>query len=128
MAYEISEALYAGVSTLENLGAYTSPEVFTDLYGTVLDGLKGSKVYGSEKNGTSDALKKGFLGAIKGKGEGYLYDDLAGAISAVQATRSAIGMGTPEKIYLPKINLIEIWYIHRRKKSTKVREIICNRI
>jgi len=92
MAYEISEALYAGVSTLENLGAYTSPEVFTDLYDTVLDGLKGAKVYGSEKNGTSDALKKGFLGAIKGKGEGYLYDDLAGAISAVQATRSAIGM------------------------------------
>ena len=42
MAYEISEALYAGVSTLENLGAYTSPEVFTDLYDTVLDGLKGA--------------------------------------------------------------------------------------
>jgi len=100
MAYEISEALYAGVSTLESLGAYTSPEVFTDLYDTVLDGLKGTKVYGSEKNGTSDALKKGFLGAIRGKGEGYLYDDLAGAISAVQATRSATGMGVPEKIYL----------------------------
>ncbi len=100
MSYEISEALYAGASTIGDLGSYRTPKVFTELYNTVLNALRGDKVFGSGTAAPADTLKSGFLREIAGKGQGTLYDDLAGAISAVEGTRNAIGMGVPERIYL----------------------------
>ena len=103
MAYEISEALYAGASLLplNDASFYaTNPLEFTVLYEPVLDALRGNKVYGAEKAGTSDILKKGFLGAIREKSETTLFNDLAGAVSAVLATRQVTGRGAPDAVYL----------------------------
>ena len=103
MAYEISEALYAGASLLDlkSISDYkTSPEEFTYLYEDVLGALKGNKVYGGERTGTSDRLKSGFLDAIRDKSETTLFNDLAGAVSAVLSTRQATGRGAPDAVYL----------------------------
>ena len=103
MAYEISEALYAGASLLplNDASFYAAnPLEFTVLYEPVLEALKGNQVYGNESVGTSDNLKKGFLGAIREKSETTLFNDLAGAVSAVLATRKATGRGVPDAVYL----------------------------
>ena len=103
MAYEISEALYAGASLLplNDASFYAdNPLEFTVLYEPVLEALKGNQVYGNESVGTSDNLKKGFLGAIREKSETTLFNDLAGAVSAVLATRKATGRGIPDAVYL----------------------------
>ena len=103
MAYEISEALYAGASLLplNDASFYAdNPLEFTVLYEPVLEALKGNQVYGNESVGTSDNLKKGFLGAIREKSETTLFNDLAGAVSAVLATRKATGRGVPDAVYL----------------------------
>lgn len=103
MAYEISEALYAGAAVLPlNDASYyaNNPLEFTSLYEDVIAALRSSRVLGSETNTTSDKLKSGFLDAIHDKSETTLFNDLAGAVSAVLATRKATGMGIPDAVYL----------------------------
>ena len=103
MAYEISEALYAGASVLplSSIEHYkNNPLEFTSLYEDVIDALRGPQVLGSETNTKSDQLKSGFLDAIKDKSENTLFNDLAGAVSAVSATRKATGLGKTPIVYL----------------------------
>ena len=103
MAFETSEAFYAGLSTfgtktLER--AKINQEAFNELYEDAIDAFNASAL-----DGTGDATKKGMIDTINKKTrEGSLaslYSDLASQISAVLATRSAIGQdGSPSAIYL----------------------------
>ena len=107
MAFETSEAFYAGLSTfstkvLEN--AKTNQESFNELYEDAIDAFRDSAL-----DGAGNATKKGMIDTIESKeskGRGAkglttLYSDLASQISAVLATRKAIGQdGPPSAIYL----------------------------
>ena len=107
MAFETSEAFYAGLSTfgtktLER--AKINQESFNELYEDAIDAFNDSAL-----DGAGNATKKGMISTIEtkekkgrgAKGLGTLYSDLASQISAVLATRNAIGQdGPPSAIYL----------------------------
>ena len=103
MAFETSEAFYAGLSTFgtDRLElAKTNQEAFNQLYEEAIDAFKSSAL-----DGTGDATKTGMINTINSKTKDgkltSLYSDLASQISAVLATRSAINQtGSPSAIYL----------------------------
>ena len=103
MAFETSEAFYAGLSTFgqkELELAKTNQEAFNELYEKAIDAFNANAL-----DGTGDATKTGMINTINKKtregGLTSLYSDLASQISAVLATRSAIGQkGSPSAIYL----------------------------
>ena len=103
MAFETSEAFYAGLSTFGSKTlelAKTNQEAFNELYEKAIDAFNANAL-----DGTGDATKTGMIDTINKKTrEGSLaslYSDLASQISAVLATRSAIGQkGSPSAIYL----------------------------
>ena len=107
MAFETSEAFYAGLSTFSTKvleRAKTNQESFNELYEDAIDAFRDSAL-----DGAGNATKKGMIDTIEskeGKGRGAkglttLYSDLASQISAVLATRKAIGQdGPPSAIYL----------------------------
>ena len=107
MAFETSEAFYAGLSTFSTKvleRAKTNQESFNELYEDAIDAFRDSAL-----DGAGNATKKGMIDTIEskeGKGRGAkglttLYSDLASQISAVLATRNAIGQdGPPSAIYL----------------------------
>ena len=103
MAFETSEAFYAGLSTFgtDRLElAKTNQEAFNQLYEEAITAFKSSAL-----DGTGDATKTGMINTINSKTKDgkltSLYSDLASQISAVLATRSAINQtGSPSAIYL----------------------------
>ena len=107
MAFETSEAFYAGLSTFSTKvleRAKTNQESFNELYEDAIDAFRDSAL-----DGAGNATKKGMIDTIESKeskGRGAkglttLYSDLASQISAVLATRKAIGQdGPPSAIYL----------------------------
>ena len=107
MAFETSEAFYAGLSTFSTKvleRAKTNQEAFNELYEDAIDAFRDSAL-----DGAGNATKKGMIDTIESKeskGRGAkglttLYSDLASQISAVLATRKAIGQdGPPSAIYL----------------------------
>ena len=107
MAFETSEAFYAGLSTFSSdvlERAKTNQESFNELYEDAIDAFRDSAL-----DGAGNATKKGMIDTIESKeskGRGAkglttLYSDLASQISAVLATRKAIGQdGPPSAIYL----------------------------
>ena len=107
MAFETSEAFYAGLSTFSTKvleSAKTNQESFNELYEDAIDAFRDSAL-----DGAGNATKKGMIDTIESKeskGRGAkglttLYSDLASQISAVLATRKAIGQdGPPSAIYL----------------------------
>ena len=104
MAYEPSEGLYAGLSLLSTSDlneARNGGQKFLDLYNTAVNMLKESgdiKEKGTQtRNGLAAALD---ISNATEKKRGEVYDDLAGAISAVLATRKDVNGSIPEKIYL----------------------------
>ena len=104
MAYEPSEGLYAGLSLLPTSDlneAKSGGQKFLDLYNTAVNMLKESgdiKEKGNQtRNGLAAALD---ISNATEKKRGEVYDDLAGAISAVLATRKDVNGSIPEKIYL----------------------------
>ena len=104
MAYEPSEGLYAGLSLLSTSDlneAKSGGQKFLDLYNTAVNMLKESgdiKEKGNQtRNGLAAALD---ISNATEKKRGEVYDDLAGAISAVLATRKDVNGSIPEKIYL----------------------------
>ena len=107
MAFETSEAFYAGLSTFSSKvleRAKTNQEAFNELYEDAIDAFRDTAL-----DGAGNATKKGMIDTIESKeskGRGAkglttLYSDLASQISAVLATRNAIGQdGPPSAIYL----------------------------
>jgi hypothetical protein len=107
MAFETSEAFYAGLSTFSTKvleRAKNNQESFNELYEDAIDAFRDTAL-----DGAGDATKKGMIDTIESKeskGRGAkglttLYSDLASQISAVLATRKAIGQdGPPSAIYL----------------------------
>ena len=104
MAYEPSEGLYAGLSLLSTSDlneAKNGGQKFLDLYNTAVNTLKDSgniKEKGtSTRTGLAAALD---LSKLTEKKVSEVYDDLAGAISAVLATRNDINSSVPQSVYL----------------------------
>jgi hypothetical protein len=104
MAYEPSEGLYAGLSLLSTADlrqAESGGQKFLDLYDTAVNTLKDSgniKEKGtSTRTGLAAALD---LSKLTEKKVSEVYDDLAGAISAVLATRNDINSSVPQSVYL----------------------------
>ena len=104
MAYEPSEGLYAGLSLLPTSDlneATRGGQKFLDLYNTAVNMLKESgdiKEKGTAtRNGLVSALD---LTKLTEKKVSEVYDDLAGAISAVLATRKDVNNSVPETVYL----------------------------
>ena len=104
MAYEPSEGLYAGLSLLSTPDlneAKSGGQKFLDLYNTAVNMLKESgdiKEKGNQtRNGLAAALD---LTKLTEKKRSEVYDDLAGAVSAVLATRKDVNGSIPEKVYL----------------------------
>ena len=103
MAFETSEAFYAGLLTFGSKElelAKTNQEAFNELYEKAIDAFNANAL-----DGTGDATKTGMINTINSKTKDgkltSLYSDLASQISAVLATRSAIGQkGSPSAIYL----------------------------
>ena len=104
MAYEPSEGLYAGLSLLPTSDlneAKSGGQKFLDLYNTAVNMLKESgdiKEKGNQtRNGLAAALD---ISNATEKKRGEVYDDLAGAISAVLATRNKVKERIPDNVYL----------------------------
>ena len=104
MAYEPSEGLYAGLSLIDTSTlkeAKKGGQKVLDLYNTSVNMLKESKDIKEKgtqtRNGLAAALD---ISNATEKKRGEVYDDLAGAISAVLATRKDVNGSIPEKIYL----------------------------
>ena len=103
MAFETSEAFYAGLSTfgtprLES--AKKNQDEFNSLYEEAITAFQNNSL-----DGAGDATKNGMTKTIKTKTEAgnlkSLYSDLASQISAVLGTRKSIGQdGPPSAIYL----------------------------
>ena len=104
MAFEPSEGLYAGLSLLPTgdlEAAKNGGEAFLNLYDTAVNMLKESKDI--KEKGT--ATRTGLAGVldiskVTEKQRGEVYDDLAGAISAVLATRNKVKGAIPTYVYL----------------------------
>ena len=107
MAFETSEAFYAGLSTFKSSRlelAKTNQDEFNSLYQESIDAFQASAL-----DGAGNATKTGMITTIASKtregrgakGLGSLYSDLASQISAVLGTRASIGQdGPPSAIYL----------------------------
>ena len=103
MAFETSEAFYAGLSTfgtprLES--AKKNQDEFNSLYEEAITAFQNNSL-----DGAGDATKNGMTKTIKTKTEAgnlkSLYSDLASQISAVLGTRKSIGQdGPPNRIFL----------------------------
>ena len=104
MAYEPSEGLYAGLSLLPTSDlneAKSGGQKFLDLYNTAVNMLKESGNIMEKGTATRTGLSAALdLTKLTEKKVSEVYDDLAGAISAVLATRKDIHSGVPEKVYL----------------------------
>ena len=104
MAYEPSEGLYAGLSLIDTSTlkeAKKGGQKFLDLYNTSVNMLKESKDIKEKgtqtRNGLAAALD---ISSATEKKKGDVYDDLAGAISAVLATRKDVKRDIPKAVYL----------------------------
>ncbi len=99
MAYELSEAFYAGLSLVDSdtlVKAKTNSETFLSLYQTTVDNFSSDFI----KDGAGNNTKRGMLSAISVKEPTrQLYSDLAVGISAVLGTRN-LRPSTPQAIYL----------------------------
>ena len=105
MAFEASEGLYAGLSlidTSELKEASTNINKFKELYDKAFVNLQDSKLI---KDGAGNKTRNGLVsvtnltGATEKK-RSDLYDDCAGAMSAVLATRNKIKGRIPDNVYL----------------------------
>jgi len=104
MAFEPSEGLYAGLSLLPTSDLNQSKgggEKFLNLYNTAVNMLKDSKKIKEKgtqtRNGLAGVLD---ISNVTEKKRSELYDDLAGAISAVLATRNKVSSDIPSAVYL----------------------------
>jgi len=106
MGLEKSEGLYAGLSLVPKTdidGAINNPEKFKQLYSSAYTLLLGENVL--DANGSKGDTKTGFEIALnlenaKNQSEiRKLYQNLAAALSAVQATRT-VYPSPPDKVYL----------------------------
>ena len=104
MAYEPSEGLYAGLSLLPTSDlkeAKSGGQKFLDLYNTAVNMLKESGNIKEKGTATRTGLAEALdLTKLTEKKVSEVYDDLAGAISAVLATRKDIHSSVPETVYL----------------------------
>ena len=104
MAYEPSEGLYAGLSLLPTSDlkeAKSGGQKFLDLYNTAVNMLKESGNIKEKGTATRTGLAAALdLTKLTEKKVSEVYDDLAGAISAVLATRKDIHSSVPETVYL----------------------------
>ena len=105
MAFEASEGLYAGLSlidTSELKEASTNINKFKELYDKAFVNLQDSKLI---KDGAGNKTRNGLVsvtnltGATEKK-RSDLYNDCAGAISAVLATRDKVKERIPDCVYL----------------------------
>ncbi len=105
MAFEASEGLYAGLSligTTELEEATNNINKFKELYDKAFLNLQDSKLI---KDGAGNKTRNGLVsvtnltGATEKK-RSDLYDDCAGAMSAVLATRNQIKGRIPDNVYL----------------------------
>ena len=93
MAFEGSEGLYAGLSFIDKptlVAAQSDGNAFIKLYDTVFNHLKDSDKI---KDGAGNQTRNGLVNQIDltnatAKKRKDTYDDMAGALSAVLATRS----------------------------------------
>ena len=103
MAFETSEAFYAGLSTFGSKElelAKTNQEAFNELYQKAITAFQNNSL-----DGDGDATKNGMTNTINSKTKdgklASLYSDLASQISAVLGTRKSIGQkNPPSAIYL----------------------------
>tara|TARA_R100001082_G_scaffold106900_1_gene80242 strand:- start:52 stop:1407 length:1356 start_codon:yes stop_codon:yes gene_type:complete len=104
MAYEPSEGLYAGLSLLPTSDlneAKSGGQKFLDLYNTAVNMLKESGDIKEKGTATRNGLVAALdLTKLTEKKVSEVYDDLAGAISAVLATRKDVNNSVPETVYL----------------------------
>ena len=105
MAFEASEGLYAGLSLIDTSDlkeASTNINKFKELYDKAFVNLQDSKLI---KDGAGNKTRNGLVsvtnltGATEKK-RSDLYDDCAGAMSAVLATRNKIKGRIPDNVYL----------------------------
>ena len=105
MAFEASEGLYAGLSLIETTTlreASTNINKFEDVYRQAVNLLKDSKLI---LDGAGNKTRNGLVAATDlskatEKIKSDLYDDCAGAISAVLATRQDVKDKIPNAVYL----------------------------
>jgi len=106
MAFEGSEGLYAGLSLIDKpilVAAQSDGNAFIKLYDTVFNNLKDSRKI---KDGAGDQTRKGLVNQIDltdatAKKRKDTFDDMAGALSAVLATRSnKVKDSIPDFVYL----------------------------
>ena len=103
MAFETSEAFYAGLSTFDTprlQSAKQNQDEFNSLYEEAITAFQNNSL-----DGAGDATKKGMINTINSKTKddklASLYSDLASQISAVLGTRKSIGQdGPPSRIFL----------------------------
>ena len=99
MAYELSEAFYAGLSLVDTdtlMEAKTNSETFLNLYQTTVNNFSSDFI----KDGAGNSTKRGMLSAISvDEPTQQLYSDLAVGISAVLGTRK-LRSSAPQAIYL----------------------------
>ena len=99
MAYELSEAFYAGLSLVDTdtlMEAKTNSETFLSLYQTTVNNFNSDFI----KDGAGNSTKRGMLSAISvDEPTQQLYSDLAVGISAVLGTRK-LRSSIPQAIYL----------------------------
>jgi hypothetical protein len=105
MAFEASEGLYAGLSlidTSELKEASTNINKFKELYDKAFVNLQDSKLI---KDGAGNKTRNGLVSVTNLTGatekvRSDLYNDCAGAISAVLATRDKVKERIPDCVYL----------------------------
>ena len=105
MAFEASEGLYAGLSLIETNDlreASTNINKFKELYDKAFVNLRDSKLI---KDGAGNKTRNGLVSSTNLTGatekvRSDLYDDCAGAISAVLATRDKVKERIPDNVYL----------------------------
>ena len=103
MAFETSEAFYAGLSTFGTprlQSAKQNQDEFNSLYEEAITAFQNNSL-----DGAGDATKTGMTNTINSKTKdgklASLYSDLASQISAVLGTRASIGQdGPPSRIFL----------------------------
>tara|TARA_B100000427_G_scaffold214729_1_gene179189 strand:- start:269 stop:1606 length:1338 start_codon:yes stop_codon:yes gene_type:complete len=106
MAYEPSEGLYAGLSLIDTptlMEATSNENKFKEVYRQAFNFLSTDKT--RILDGAGDTTRKGLIAAIDlskatEKKTSDIYNDCAGALSAVLATRKDIKSGEPAAVYL----------------------------
>ena len=105
MAFEASEGLYAGLSLIDTSDlkeASTNINKFKELYDKAFINLQDSKLI---RDGAGNKTRNGLVSSTNLTGatekvRSDLYDDCAGAISAVLATRDKVKERIPDNVYL----------------------------